>query len=137
MANDQKLTLDVAELQRRTIAAMVPVSRSFAETLQMNAVQPAECFIQDTIVYRLTGTIWAQELETMFDRVPRDWWEALKERFAPGWFLRRYPVQYKGFKINVEALYPHLVYKTEPHVYKIRVAYIKDPGPNFPGKFQV
>src|SRR5678809_654895 len=23
---------------------------------------------------------------------PADWWQALKERFAPKWFLRRYPV---------------------------------------------
>lgn len=27
-------------------------------------------------------------------KYPKDWWEALKERFFPKWLLRRFPVEY-------------------------------------------
>ena len=30
---------------------------------------------------------------------PRDWWQAVKERFAPKWFAKRWPVQFDEFKI--------------------------------------
>lgn len=40
---------------------------------------------------------------------PANWWEAVKERFAPKWFLKRYPVKYetKGVKesYSVDAFY--------------------------------
>lgn len=47
---------------------------------------------QDVLVIQLQQHLLSQsrEFETSY---PRDWWEALKERFAPAWFVRRYPVR--------------------------------------------
>ena len=51
----------------------------------------------------MVGDIWltlAAEIaawrapETVEVKYPEDWWQAFKQRWAPGWFLRRWPVQY-------------------------------------------
>jgi hypothetical protein len=41
-------------------------------------------------------------------RYPSDWWEALKERFAPSWFLGKYPVKFTEVTASLEELYPDL-----------------------------
>jgi hypothetical protein len=35
---------------------------------------------------------------------PRDWWQAVKERFAPRWFRRRWPVAYDRY--DAEMVFP-------------------------------
>ncbi len=37
-------------------------------------------------------------------RVPLTWWDAVKERFAPDWFLARWPVDYR--EIRADAMLP-------------------------------
>lgn len=39
-------------------------------------------------------------------RYPRDWWQALKGRFAPQWALRRWPA--REIVVEARALYPML-----------------------------
>lgn len=39
-------------------------------------------------------------------RFPENWWEAVKERWMPKWFLKRYPVKYKVY--NVHEFYTNL-----------------------------
>ena len=41
-------------------------------------------------------------------RYPADWWEDLKERFAPSWFLDKYPVKFTEVTASLEELYPDL-----------------------------
>jgi hypothetical protein len=41
-------------------------------------------------------------------RYPADWWEALKERFAPSWFLDKCPVKFTEITASLEELYPDL-----------------------------
>jgi hypothetical protein len=42
---------------------------------------------------------------------PKDWWQAVKERFAPAWFTRRWPVVYDRLDIDKQlyaAVCPHI-----------------------------
>lgn len=58
------------------------------------------------------------ELPALFDREivvqeawPENWWEAFKERWFPGWLLRRYPVKMKSINIRervFKAICPHM-----------------------------
>lgn len=41
-------------------------------------------------------------------RYPADWWQAVKERFAPVWFRDRYPVQFITVTASLEELYPEI-----------------------------
>lgn len=57
---------------------------------------------------------------------PADWWQALKERFAPTWARRRWPVLNK--RIDMEVLYPKIalpkqVFCVTLHVYDTRKLY--------------
>lgn len=46
------------------------------------------------------GTLEYRELvDGDIDRLPADWWQALKERFAPRWCLRRWPVRYRETRL--------------------------------------
>ena len=49
---------------------------------------------------------------------PLDWFEHLKERFAPKWVLRKWPVKMRTEKINVEALFHRmpLLKGNEPYI---------------------
>lgn len=40
-------------------------------------------------------------------RYPADWWQALKERFAPAWFRDRYPVVFIEHTITLKEIYPN------------------------------
>lgn len=41
-------------------------------------------------------------------RYPANWWEAVKERFAPAWFRDRYPVTFIQITATAEELYPDI-----------------------------
>jgi len=38
------------------------------------------------------------------EKWPKDWWEAVKERWFPAFLLSRWPVKYQ--RIDIEAVYP-------------------------------
>lgn len=41
-------------------------------------------------------------------RYPATWRDAVKERFAPAWFLDRYPVRFTVVEASLEELYPDI-----------------------------
>jgi hypothetical protein len=41
-------------------------------------------------------------------RYPETWWEAVKERFGPAWFLDRFPVRFVEISASLEELYPEI-----------------------------
>jgi hypothetical protein len=52
---------------------------------------------------------------------PKDWWQALKARFAPKWALRRWPVRENV--IDMTVLYPRIQLPRERHTAKMDVRY--------------
>lgn len=68
--------------------------------------------VRQEMVYHLSVEVAAFRVDTKKYRYPRDWKEALKERFAPGWARRRWPVRYIEGKIEAKAIFPAL--KTFP-----------------------
>jgi hypothetical protein len=62
---------------------------------------------------------------------PADWREALKERFAPAWFLRRWPV--RRTRVDMEVLYPRIGIPDTQHVVKLRVWTPTDYLPPYSG----
>lgn len=54
----------------------------------------------------LTGFLWGELGSTQTIKYPRTWWSAFKERWFPLWLLRRFPVEYIVYEINLTTLYP-------------------------------
>lgn len=52
---------------------------------------------------------------------PKDWLEAAKERFAPKWILKRWPVKYTEHKISFEVLYPNFRPSIPEQEYKVNI----------------
>lgn len=61
--------------------------------------------IADDFVLRMKAFVYGEQLDVKIRRYPCDWWESVKERFARGWFLRRWPVRYHFFLVDAKALY--------------------------------
>lgn len=60
--------------------------------------------------------MWAEmptlQMQRHIAKYPRDWKQAFKERWAPGWFLRRWPVIYTEEVFDARLAYPD--HKLEP-----------------------
>jgi len=56
------------------------------------------------MVCTLTAMVAGERVSEV--RYPRDWWQAVRERFLPKWWLQRFPVQYHTWK--ADAHYPQL-----------------------------
>jgi hypothetical protein len=51
-------------------------------------------------------------------KYPANWWEAVKERFAPAWALKRWPVRYRVWEPFV--IYPQIKLPNAQQFVKIR-----------------
>ena len=66
------------------------------------------------IVLRLFATIAAVGSERIDDEVafPATWWQAVRERWCPQWWVRRYPIHMRQISIHYQrykAVCPHLL----------------------------
>ena len=67
-------------------------------------------FMSDSLCFMLRQKIWGKKVEEVNIQYPRDWWQAVKERFAPKWLKRRWPIEYSLTKIDITAFYPKLAF---------------------------
>ena len=54
----------------------------------------------------LNGYLLGEYPEPVLVTHPRDWWEALRARWAPAWWIRRHPIIETTHKIDFFVLYP-------------------------------
>jgi hypothetical protein len=72
-----------------------------------------------TFVLAMDGA--TEEKSTVMEevKVPVDWWQAFRERWAPAWWLRRWPVVYRTIATKtirnqtIQRLCPHVNVKTQ------------------------
>jgi len=75
-------------------------------------------YASDFIVTRITGFVWAQDVDKEMVRYPANWFEAFKERWFPRWLTNKYPVIYTVKKFVVKATYPDLMIQSHAPVMK-------------------
>jgi hypothetical protein len=70
---------------------------------------------------RIRARLFGQKFDTLTVRYPADWWQAVRQRFAPAWWLRRYPVVEVVREFTPRIIYPRLqiAAPTAPHVLNI------------------
>lgn len=64
---------------------------------------------------RLVHYVYGRSHEATYSH-PADWWQALKVRFAPRWFLKRWPARLKTVTFDAKALVPELKVLAERHI---------------------
>lgn len=77
------------------------------------------------VVITFRQSLWGEDVGTLRVRYPADWWQAFKQRYAPRWALRRWPVRYTTVSQDVRAVYPDW----RPGIEGERVSFVKVPPP--------
>ena len=73
-------------------------------------------------IAKLNYSVVGEVLDTI--RYPADWWQALKKRFAPRWFLARWPVVHTV--VEARAYYPKLALPYEKHILSFEVVTVRE-----------
>jgi hypothetical protein len=84
-----------------------------AATLESLRIDKTEDFLTRQITYAISGFVYGRKVnESVMEttHVPLTWWDAVKERFSPAWFLRRYPARFRTINTVVHHYHtcPHL-----------------------------
>jgi hypothetical protein len=97
------------ELRLQHYAAQVHVDERMTETLTRASLDSFKDHVTRAIVLTLRREIFGITHPVRHVvRYPLDWWQALKERFAPAWFRDRYPVIFVEISCTLEELYPDI-----------------------------
>ena len=62
--------------------------------------------IPGTFVIHMTKSVFAHIHDGPTITYPKDWWQAFKLRWLPGWTLKRWPVEYTKHVISLREIYP-------------------------------
>lgn len=76
--------------------------------LPVARIEEMGSLLGNKLAVSVRGFLFGTTLEQVECSYPRDWREAIKERFAPAWLKRRWPVQYAKVVLRARAEYPQL-----------------------------
>ena len=79
-------------LQKIKLAAVMAIPDGMHDALANATFRTEHDWMADHLVGKMTTYIWGLNEQRITAIWPRDWWQAVKQRFAPAWFLRRWPV---------------------------------------------
>jgi hypothetical protein len=96
------------KLERFKFAVMQRLSGDVLDYIDSLDVSDHVDFISNDIQIRIRGFVYGERQEPIVIKYPRDWWQALKKRFASAWFLARYPVLHTIVEITPAVIYPNL-----------------------------
>ena len=103
--------------------ALIAVSYISEKLLEDFATEPKvdfsvyERFMLDDVCVRVKQIIMGQgPFKCPAAQYPRNWIEAIKDRFLPSWLRERWPIKYTKMYFNARILYPKIKYPDEEHV---------------------
>lgn len=88
----------------------------------LNEVADIDCLVReycDAVVVSFQLHVLGRKNDEI--KHPLDWVEAVKERFAPKWLLKKYPVRYKTYKVM--EYYPKIAIPREEAVIRFKEDY--------------
>jgi hypothetical protein len=99
--DQHKISLAIAQFKSR---AMIDLG-FFEHNLDVE-------IFQDEAARRLVAELTLRVASKKFDSrtviYPANWWESFKKRWAPSWFLKRYPVRHDQITFEANAYYPDI-----------------------------
>ena len=105
----QEITLRIGQIGAQRIIEEWP----FAEQPEVRSR-----YLIESARWLLAGMVRYAEQPCEPVKYPADWWQAVKERFAPAWALKRWPVVYTIWEPSV--IYPDIKLPDRAHYVKIR-----------------
>lgn len=102
----EPLSVCEIELRKQKMAALMEIPSGLMNPRYETSEH--EIFARNSLMMRLVAEVWRTDIGKIERIAPRDWWEAIKERFAPKWFTRRWPVRYDEITVECFAIFPEL-----------------------------
>lgn len=98
------------ELQRKDYASRLRVKEEQLDFLRSSAeLKQFRDELEQQLVLTLHASIYGKDHpQRHVIRYPENWWEAVKERFAPCWFRDMFPVRFTEITASLEELYPEV-----------------------------
>lgn len=123
-------TFRTVTLERMRIVLLQRVSKGLAGLLANPIdVEAFEDLFAEDAMLRLKAVVMGEHIETPAVRYPKDWKEAVRERFFPEWALRRWPVQYTEKVFDTRVVYPMISLPLDQH--SIAEVCVKERRPTF------
>ena len=115
--SERMSTVRTIQLEQLRYAIVQRLSREFAIDA---AVDFNECsrFMADDIAVLVVQAVLGEKLREIESKWPADWWQAVRERWVPAWWLRRWPVRYKRERIEAWTVYPSMPKPRSATVFK-------------------
>ena len=125
---DPELLARWVEEWRAAVAAKLAEDTSLARPLQADWSAEAQ-WMRNVWTLRLRSAVWGERYREWVVRHPDGWWQALRQRFAPRWWLKRYPVREVVHTVSPRIIYPQLkIAMPEPaHVLHLEHAVRREP----------
>lgn len=98
-------TLEMFNVMSTQMISRMQAEHGIGGRFKAHAFLPAT---MDALVFQLVGYLAADHVDSVTIAYPRDWWEAVKQRFAPSWFTKRYPVVETRHVVDLKAVYPKI-----------------------------
>jgi hypothetical protein len=73
----------------------------------------------DGMVYELRLLLLGKTNQEVNVKYPKDWWQAVKERFAPETFLKCWPVEYTEITLRATEIYPNIALPGEKCIVQV------------------
>jgi hypothetical protein len=97
------LVLDTKYLDVMRVSCQARLTEEFGLRGKMELTSYMD-YISRGMVLRLDAFLAGENLNQI--KYPTDWLESVKERWAPKWLLKKYPVKYTTY--NITAYYPQM-----------------------------
>jgi len=72
------------------------------------------------------GFLWGEKSGRYTFKCPLDWWQAVKDRFAPTWFKRKWPVEFRTEVVDVTCVYPDMKISIPTRQHRLFVQRVND-----------
>ena len=109
---------EATTLEKIKFAVMQELEKSeWAKVVDSVEISEMARWQYDTICLMVRGHIWGETGGHREIRYPRDWREAVRERWLPAWVKAIWPVRYTVIDVTAKVTYPDLRVSlpSEPH----------------------
>jgi hypothetical protein len=105
----QFIFTDKSEIQQYVLpvlklTAQRALDESQIQFANLGSIEQYTHHVAKELIFSLTARVANKDLGSF--QHPKDWWQAVKERWAPKWFLKKYPVEYTVY--TAKAFYPDI-----------------------------
>lgn len=99
-----EMTDNTVQLQKIRLGMLVDVASKDFYDADVTVYQQT----MDKVQIAITGYVWGENGKWPSEHIeyPRDWWQALKERWYPAWAKKRWPIRYIHYVYDVSVIYP-------------------------------